>query len=842
MAQPDIFEKFSETARQVLKTSQNIAKSMGSGVDTAHILLALTVTPGSLAYDILRENMISLDQIRLVLQFEGIRAKVGQGLTLEARRVLRVAAKLASEHNHYSIENEHLLLAIVSDKNQLGYKIIQQIGVEPALIKSQVEAVFEELNYLEEVTPEDAQEDENMAANNGRQTERMVPAYEVQTRVGDSTKKSRTPAIDFFTNDLTAAARANSLDPVIGRANELNRVMQILCRRTKNNPVLVGEPGVGKTAIVEGLAERLVSGHVPDALRDKRIVALDLPLLVAGTTYRGQFEDRVKKIIDELVRDGSIILFVDELHTLVGAGSAEGSLDMANILKPVLAKGKLRVIGATTLEEYRKHIEKDAALERRLQKVVVPEPSTEETVRILQGLIPKYESFHNVTITEGAIEAAVRLSARYINERYLPDKAIDLLDEAAASVQLADLNSTQRQKIIALEQEISQLKQKVTAMMRKNDYEKVGKFHSQELKLATELKQLVAKTAKTRASRQITEADVALVLTKLTGIPTTQLEKEERQRLLKLELLLKKRVVGQDNAVMRIAQAVRRAKTGVGDPNRPLGTFLFLGQTGVGKTELAKALAELVYGSEKTLIRVDMSEFMERHNASRLVGAPPGYVGYDDSSKFVEAVRKQPYSVVLFDEIEKAHPDVFHLLLQVIEDGRLTDGQGRTINFRNCLIIMTSNIGMAELTRHIEIGFQSGKNDTAVSEAEFVRMETGINKALKETFQPEFLNRLDDTIVFRPLSKEVLKQIVEKQIEKVLARLTHLNLVLDVDDSAKELIIERGYNPEFGARPIRRAIMELLETPLSEVILSEKFKNVPVVHVLRQGDHLVFKK
>ncbi len=840
MAQYDIFERFSETARDVLKKSENIAKSMNSGIESQHVLLALSVTPGSLAFDILREHMISLDQIRLVLRLEEFQPKTPKGMSDEVRKVLQVASQKAAHFHHYTIESEHLLLGLVTDKTCVAYKVIERVGVNPAVIRTQIETLFDELLYIDDLVRLPQEGETEKKDDIDGELEAMHEKMRQNMTSTKTAKQSATPALDYFTTDLTALSKRGELDPMIGREQEVYRAMQILCRRTKNNPILTGEPGVGKTAIVEGLAERIIAGHVPPPLKNKRIVSLDLALLIAGTTYRGQFEDRVKKVIDELIKVGDTILFIDELHTLVGAGSAEGSLDMANILKPALAKGKLRLIGATTNDEYRLHIEKDAALERRLQRIMVNEPTQEQTEEILKGIRGRYESFHSVTITDEAVQSAISLSARYISDRYLPDKAIDLIDEAAASLHLEEITNPVQKEIVKLDQKRVELKRKIELLVAKDQYEQVGKMHAQELKVKEEIKQLRAKLGAERELRTITSTDIAKIVAAWTGIPVLNLVKEERLRLLNLDQILKQRVVGQDEAIDKIAKAIRRNKTGVSDPKRPLGTFLFLGPTGVGKTELAKSLAELVFGKPESLIKIDMSEFMEKHNVSRLVGAPPGYVGYDDGGKLTEAVRKQPYSVVLFDEIEKAHPAVFNILLQIMEDGNLTDAKGRLVSFRNTIIILTSNIGMASLTRQADIGFQSPSDAT---QAEYQRVEHAVSKALKDTFQPEFLNRLDSTIIFKPLTKPILLEIVTIHTNQFAERIKKdLGLVLEVTEAAKELVAEKGYDPEYGARPIRRALMDLLQDPLAEAILSDKFKSNSVVRVLRKGDYLVFRK
>lgn len=839
MPYSDIFERFSETSRRVLATSQNIARSMSSGVESPHVLCALAATPGSIAYDVLHEHMIGVDQIRIVLQLEEFQSKTKDGMSTELKKVIQHAAIKASDLNQYTIDSEHILLAMMGDKTCKAYHIVERIGINPGILRTKLETIFEELSYIDELVPmphdHEHEPDKDEFVMNVEQLRPKAAGVSTKTPA----KKSDTPALDYFTTDLTTQARKGDLDPVIGRDPEVYRAMQILCRRTKRNPILTGDPGVGKTAIVEGLAQRIVQGHVPPTLRNKKIAALDLALLIAGTTYRGQFEDRVKRVIDELIKVGDTILFIDELHTLVGAGSAEGSLDMANILKPALTKGKLQLIGATTNDEYRKHIEKDSALERRLQRINVPEPTLEQTIEILKGIRDRYETYHAITITDEAIDAAVNLADRYVNDRFLPDKAIDLLDEAAASLQLKSITDPIQKEIAKIEQKLFELKHKIEILARKDQFEQVGKLTAQELKMKDAIKALQKQFSEKQQRRTITSKEIAYAVANWTGIPVQDLIKEERARLMKLEDVLRERVVGQDDAITTIARAIRRSRTGVGDPRRPQGSFLFLGPTGVGKTELARSLAELIFGKKEALIKVDMSEFMERHNVSRLVGAPPGYVGYEDAGKLTEAIRKQPYSVVLFDEIEKAHPEVFHLLLQVMEDGVLTDAKGRQVNFRNAIIILTSNLGMAQLTRQAAIGFQTHNANVH----DYDRVEQEVRKALKDTFQPEFLNRLDGTIIFRPLSKPVLLQIVDIHLKQFAERISKTTgLKLEVTDAARELLAEKGYDPEFGARPIRRAIIEHLQDPLASALLSNKFKGTTHIRVLRKGDTLVFRK
>lgn len=798
----DIFNKFSESARRVLVSAQKIAEDMNSGIGSQHLLLALAITPGTLAYDLLHAYNVKIDQIRLILSLSGLKNRLPQGLSSEMQRVLEEAALKAAHWGHQTIDPEHLLYAIVQNPKSTGYEVILRLGVNPSHLRQELE---EQLTEAEEVLESE---------------ELPLPAdEEVRTKTREVKSKVATPALDYFTVDLTKTAKDGKLDPVIGRDKEIQRMIQVLTRRTKNNPVLVGDPGVGKTAIVEGLAQRIVAGEVPDLLLDKRIVNLDLALLVAGTSYRGQFEERIKKILQEVTAAGNIILFIDEVHTMVGAGSAEGSMDAGQILKPGLAKGQIRMIGATTLEEYRKYIEKDAALERRFQKILVEEPNEEETMAILRGLREKYEEHHHVKITDEAIAAAVALSKRYIQDRYLPDKAIDLIDEAAAATHLLpkgrDKEAETKQREIA---EIASRKEKA---IDRQDFEEAARLRDKETKLREELLLLQSRRGSRDEAEVIDREHIAAVVSMWTGIPVTSLVKDDREKLLDLEALLKKRIVGQDEAIAAIAQAIRRNKSGIGNPDRPVGSFLFMGPTGVGKTELVKVLAREIYGKEDALIKVDMSEFMERHNVSRLVGAPPGYVGYEEAGKLTEAVRTRPYSVVLLDEIEKAHPDVFNILLQILEDGYLTDAKGRRVSFRNTIIVMTSNIGTEELTR-ASIGFKHGATRQALED--FDQMKETVLSSLKERFRPEILNRLDKIIVFRPLGKEEIEEIVDMQLAELAERLKGEEISLEVDRPVKELIAEKGFDPNFGARPIRRTIADLLEDPLSAKIIEGRFR------------------
>ncbi len=835
----DIFKKFSLSSRKVLISSQKIAANSGTAISSQHILLALAVTPGTLAYAILHEHMISLDQIRLVISLEKEKlVEQKDGLTAEAKTVIEKSAILARDLGHVQIDPEHLLLAIVSIPTSLGFEIISRIGADPNIIKNQVNNLFRDIKDLE---------------SNSSRPPRLgadFPGSFSEPRFGEEQDLPMPPPLapappgknilDYYTVDLTTQAAEGKIDPLIGREKEIQRVIQILARRTKNNPVLVGEPGVGKSAIVEGLATKIIAGQVPDKLLGKKIIRLDLTLLVAGTMYRGQFEDRIKKVMEELERLDNCILFVDELHTVVGAGSAEGSLDAANILKPALAKGRLHLIGATTQDEYRKVIEKDAALERRLGKVTVEEPTAAETIQILQGLRPKYEEFHQVEISDEAIMAAVILAGRYIADRFLPDKAIDLIDEAAAAKVLSSprqrhsklANLEKQQKLIAVQKEIE---------VNHQNYQKAAELRDLELRLVEEIKFLKNQQQFKKERKIISAEDIARVVSLWTAIPVESLARKEQLKFLHLAKNLKKYIVGQDEAIRQISQAIRRSKTGIADPNRPIGSFVFMGPTGVGKTELARVLSNELFGSREAIIKIDMSEFMERHNVSRLVGAPPGYVGYEEAGRLTEEVRRRPFSIVLFDEIEKAHPEVFNILLQILEDGELTDAKGRKVNFRNTIIILTSNIGVAELNAQATIGFRSRGQAKKKAEGEYQKMKDDLIKRLKDEFRPELINRLDKIVVFRALDKTDLKKIIDMNLESLRERMAGQNYTLKFSPKIKELILKKGFDPAFGARPLRRAISDLIEDPLSEEMLAGKIKKGDTVNISLSKDKIIFK-
>ncbi|HEY8498820.1 MAG TPA: AAA family ATPase, partial [Limnochordales bacterium] len=653
-----------------------------------------------------------------------------------------------------------------------------------------------------------------------------------------ATRGRKTPTLDQYGRDLTELAREGKLDPVIGREQEIQRVIQVLSRRTKNNPVLIGEPGVGKTAIAEGLAQKIVAGDVPETLLNKRVVTLDLAAVVAGSKFRGEFEERLKKVMDEIRNSGDIILFIDEMHTIVGAGAAEGAIDASNILKPALARGELQCIGATTIDEYRKHIEKDAALERRFQPIMVDEPTVEETIAILQGLRDRYEAHHRVKITDEALVAAARLSDRYVTDRFLPDKAIDLIDEAGSRVRLQALIAPPELK--QLEEAIQEIQTEKEAAIKNEEFEKAAALRDKEQQMREELerKRQEWKNSRSRTEGVVTAEDIAQVVSAWTGIPVSKLQQEETERLLHLEEILHARVVGQDEAIDAVARAIRRARAGLKDPRRPIGSFIFLGPTGVGKTELAKALAEALFGDEDAMIRIDMSEYMERHTVSRLVGAPPGYVGYEEGGQLTERVRRRPYSVILLDEIEKAHPEVFNVLLQVLEDGRLTDAKGRTVDFRNTVVIMTSNVGAQEIHRQARLGFRATQDERDAYET----MKKKVLDELRRTFRPEFLNRIDEVIVFHALTKEHIRQIIDILLKRVAKELEERGIKVEFTDAAKEVLADEGFDPDFGARPLRRAIQRLVENPLSDEMLKGRFQEGDTVVVDAVDGTITFSK
>lgn len=810
----NIFKKFSSNSRKILISAQKISQNSGSNITSQHILLALAITPGTVAYSILHEHMVSLDQIRLVISLSSDKnalekSVLQKGLSNEAKKIIELAAQFAKDYYHFQVDPEHLLLAIVSAPESLGYEIILRIGSDPARIKKEITGLYDDIDEIDDTHSE---ADEPAEIEPEMLEEMAPPAFGLP--------KS---ALENFCYDLTKIAAEKKFDPLVGRENEIRRVIHILARRTKNNPVLVGDPGVGKTAIVEGLAQKIVEGRVPPNLINKKIIMLDLPLLVAGTMYRGQFEERIKKVMEELEKDGNAILFVDELHTVVGAGSAEGSLDAANILKPALAKGKLRLIGATTVEEYRKVIERDSALERRFQKVEVGEPTVNETVAILKGLRPQYENYHQVEISDEAIVAAANLAKRYIADRFLPDKAIDLIDEAAAAKQF-EKPSKEAQKLFDLKKQLTFVRQQKEIEVKNQSFNKAAELRDLEVRITNEIDNLNLSPQKPSQKQKVDFEDIAEIISLWTSIPIKNLTNLQRTKFLNLTKNLKKEIIGQDEAIENITRAIRRTKTGLADPNRPIGSFVFLGPTGVGKTELVKVLAQNLFGSRDEIIKIDMSEFMERHNVSRLLGAPPGYVGFEEAGKLTEQVRRKPYSIILFDEIEKAHPEVFNILLQILEDGQITDSKGKTVNFRNTLIILTSNIGISELNKSA-IGFQSSGAKKKAAENAYDKMKEDLIDRLKQEFRPELFNRLDKIVVFKPLEKRDLRKIIAIGLENLARRIREQNFEVIFSDQVVELVLKKGYEPQYGARPIRRAIAELIADPLSEKILAGEFKS-----------------
>ncbi|HUV42114.1 MAG TPA: ATP-dependent Clp protease ATP-binding subunit [Sedimentisphaerales bacterium] len=813
-----MFERFTDRARKVMALANQEAQRFNHEyIGTEHILLGLVKEGSGVGATVLKN--LDVDVKKLRLEVEKL-VKSGPDMvtmgklpqTPRAKKVIEYAIEEARALNHNYVGTEHILLGLLRETEGIAAQVMMNLGLR-------LEDVRQEVLNLLGAGSDDSPIDLGM---------KMGPM------AGRSKAKSKTPALDSFGRDLTKLAEDGELDPVIGRKNEIERLIQVLCRRTKNNPVLLGEAGVGKTAIVEGLSQQVINAQVPEILKGKRIVILDLAMMVAGTKYRGQFEERIKAVINEVKRAGNVILFIDELHTLVGAGGAEGAIDASNVLKPALARGEVQCIGATTLDEYRKYIEKDGALERRFQTIIVEPPSKDETLEILRGLQDRYEAHHKVRFTDEALYQAVELSTRYITGRCLPDKAIDVVDEAGARIRIK--NMTPPPGLSEIEEKIEKLQVEKDEAVRSADYERAAALRDEAQQLLDE-KNRVQKNWY-EENREITgvvdNETVAEVVSKMTGVPLTKLEKKETQRLLELEAELHKKVVSQNEAIIAIAKAVRRSRSGMKDPNRPTGSFIFLGPSGVGKTLLAKAIAEFMFGEESALVQLDMSEFMEKHNVSRLVGAPPGYVGYEEGGQLTERIRRRPYAVLLLDEIEKAHPDVYNVLLQIMDEGRLTDSFGRHVDFKNVILIMTSNIG-ADLIKNSG-GFGFGKR---TAEANYEKMKEMLNKEVERHFRPEFLNRVDDTIVFKALTREDLQTIVDLELAKVFRRLTEHGLKLELSEQAKEFLIDKGYSPEFGARPLRRAIERYIEDPLSEAVLRGEFSGKDLIKVeVRDEEHL----
>jgi ATP-dependent Clp protease ATP-binding subunit ClpC len=812
-----MFERFTDRARKVMALANQEAQRFNHEyIGTEHILLGLVKEGSGVGATVLKNLDVDIKKLRF-----GVEKLVKSGpdmvtmgklpQTPRAKKVIEYAIEEARSLNHNYVGTEHILLGLLRESEGIAAQVLMDLGLKLEDVRQEV------LNLL------GAGVDDGPAALGMK----MTPT------IGRKTK-SKTPALDSFGRDLTQLAASGELDPVIGRKKEIERLIQILCRRTKNNPVLLGEAGVGKTAIVEGLSQQIINKQVPEILKGKRMVVLDLAMMVAGTKYRGQFEERIKAVINEVRRAKNVILFIDELHTLVGAGGAEGAIDASNVLKPALARGEVQCIGATTLDEFRKHIEKDGALERRFQTIIVEQPSKDETLEILRGLQDRYEAHHRVRFTDEALFHAVELSTRYITGRCLPDKAIDVIDESGARVRLK--NMTPPPDLTQMEERIEKLQREKDEAVRNADYERAAALRDEAQQLLDEKTQLHKKwyEENKEATGVVDNEIIAEVVSNMTGVPLTKLEKKETQRLLELESELHKTVVSQDEAITAVAKAVRRSRSGLKDPNRPMGCFILLGPSGVGKTLLAQALAEFMFSDRNSLIRLDMSEFMEKHNVSRLVGAPPGYVGYEEGGQLTERIRRRPYSVLLLDEIEKAHPDVYNVLLQIMDEGRLTDSFGRSIDFKNVVLIMTSNIG-ADLIKN-QSGFGFGKKSP---EANYEKMKDILQKEVERHFRPEFLNRLDDTIVFQALTKENLQIIVDYELAKVFKRLTEHGLKLELTDQAKEFLIDKGYNPEFGARPLRRAIEHYIEDPLSEAVLGGKFKGKNLVKIdVQDEEHL----
>jgi len=807
------FEKFTERARKVLTLAQEEAQRFNHNyIGTEHILLGLVREGDGVAAKVLANLSVELDKVRSAVEFiigRGERTVTGEiGLTPRAKRVIELAVDEARRLNHNYIGTEHLLLGLLREGEGVAAGVLESLGVS-----------------LEKV-----------------RTETVRLLSQSMTQGASSVRPStRTPTLDQLSVDLTAMARAGKLDPIIGRYKEIERVIQILSRRTKNNPCLIGEPGVGKTAIVEGLAHRIVAGDTPETLRGKRLLTLDIGSLVAGTKYRGEFEERLKKVIDEIKTAGNCMLFIDEMHTIVGAGAAEGAVDASSILKPSLARGELQCIGATTADEYRKHVEKDAALERRFQPVLVEEPSIEETIEILHGIKSRYEEHHSLLISDEAINSSAALAARYIPDRFLPDKAIDLIDEAASRVRIQ--HGTAPIGLKEAIQAVERLRRDKETAIASQEYDHAAELRDRELKLDEKIEGMQQGWQQDQSIEklEVTEEDIAEVVSMWTGIPVVRLAKDETARLLQMEEVLHRHIISQDEAITIISKAVRRARAGLKDPRRPIGSFIFLGPTGVGKTELVRVLAEFMFGNRDALIRLDMSEFMERHAVARLVGAPPGYIGYEEGGQLTEAVRRKGYSVILLDEIEKAHPDVFNILLQIFDDGHLTDAKGRRVDFRNTIIAMTSNIGAELIKRDTTLGFATKTDEAKTQEQAYERMKEKVLAEMKKFFRPEFLNRIDGVVVFHALNKDHIRQIVDLMLREVWKELAEKTVILEVTDAAKNFLGEKGYDPVFGARPLRRTIQDLVEDPLSDALLRGDFQAGDTVLVDCEDDRIVIR-
>lgn len=809
-----MYGRFTEKAEKAIAISQESAMALGHNyVGTEHLLLGLVKEGTGVAARVLQTQGVNEERVlKEIEELIGKGEASGEqplGFTPRTKRVLELSFREARRMGHNYIGTEHLLLGILKEGESVAVRILADSGVDPQKLLNEI------IKILSDEGPNQSGEPKTVSAN------------------------SATPTLNQFGRDLTEMAKEGKFDPVIGRDKEIERVIQILSRRTKNNPCLIGEPGVGKTAIAEGLAQKIVEGNIPEILKEKRVVTLELSSMVAGAKYRGEFEERLKKSMDEIRKAGNIILFIDEMHTIIGAGAAEGAIDASNILKPSLARGEIQVIGATTLDEYRKHVEKDAALERRFQPITVGEPSKEEAIEILKGLRDKYEAHHRVKITDDALEDAVNLSDRYIADRFLPDKAIDLIDEAASRVRLKAFTAPPDLK--HLEELVLNLRKEKEEAIRSQEYEKAARIRDEEQAARNDLEKKKNEwNQKNQTNTDTVDGeDIAEIVSSWTGIPVKRLAEEESERLMKMEEVLHTRVIGQDEAVKAISRAIRRSRVGLKDPKRPVGSFIFLGPTGVGKTELCKALAEAIFGDENAMVRIDMSEYMEKHSVSRMVGSPPGYVGHEEGGQLTEKVRRKPYSVLLFDEIEKAHPDVFNILLQILEDGRLTDSQGRKVDFRNTIIIMTSNVGGRMITEPKRMGFSATGNEVSKN---YEEMKSNVTGELKRTFRPEFLNRVDEVIVFHPLDEETIREIVSLMVESLAKRLKQKAITLKVSEEAKNFLAKKGYDPIYGARPLRRSIQSLVEDKLAEEMLEGKVKSGDSVSIELKEDQLVLDK